>query len=470
MNLLDHIKNTLRKYAMLSHGDIVLIGLSGGADSVCLLVVLDRIKAEYGITLSAAYIDHGLRPDETPREIAFCSALCSALGVPFFTQAIDVPSYAREKGLSTQEAARELRYRALETIARKRGATKIAVGHNADDQAETILMRLFRGSGPAGLSGIPPVRRDIIRPLIEIERSAIDDFLAHSSPDTIRHLSMPYVIDSSNLKHYYLRNKIRHVLMPVVRSINRDIVKTLSRTADIFRDEERYFDLQVTKALMRLITNKTDERIELFLAPLEAMDTVLLRRVLRRAVDEIKGLRGIGFVHIEDIATLVKKGISGDRIYLPKDLRAIKGYSTLLLTVERPHRLSTHVLEHPGEVVLKEASLVLRCSLVDDKEILDTYGDGKHTAAIDADKVHFPLVIRPRIPGDHFYPFGFGKKKKLQDYFVDAKVPRDMRDAVPLLVADNEIVWVVGYRLDERYRIDKNTTRVLKFEVHALQR
>lgn len=470
MTVLDQIRTTLRKYAMLSQGDVVLVGLSGGPDSVCLLIALDQIKDEYGITLCAGYIDHGLRPDEIPGEITFCSELCSALGVPFFTKAINVPSYAQERGLSTQEAARELRYQALEDIARERGAAKIALGHNADDQAETILMRLFRGSGSTGLSGIPPVRRHIIRPLIEIERSAIEDFLAHSSPDAIRSTSLPYVIDSSNLKSYYLRNKIRHVLMPVVRSINPDIVSTLSRTADIFRDEERYFDIQVTKALMRLITNKTEERIELFLAPLESMDTVLLRRVLRRAVDEIKGLRGIGFIHIEDIITLVKKGISGDRIYLPKNVRAVKGYSTLLLTAEKPQRLSSCLLDHPGEVVLKEASLVLRCSLIEDIGDLNDYGDGKNVAVVDADKARFPLVIRSRMPGDYFYPLGFGKKKKLQDYFVDAKVPRDVRDAVPLLVAGDEIVWVVGYRLDERYRIDKSTARVLKFEVHALQR
>jgi tRNA(Ile)-lysidine synthase len=392
------------------------------------------------------------------------------LGVPFFTNAIDVPTYAKERGLSTQEAARELRYQALEDIARERGATKIALGHNADDQAETILMRLFRGSGPAGLSGIPPVRKHIIRPLIECERSAIEEFLARAAPDATRSLPLPYVVDSSNLKSYYLRNKIRHLLMPVVKSFNRDIVNTLSRTADIFRDEERHFDIQVTKALMRLITNKTPERIELFLAPLESMDTVLLRRVLRRAVDEIRGLRGISFIHIEDIVTLVKKGMSGDRIYLPEKLRAIKGYSTLLLTVEQPLRLGSYLLDHPGEIVLKEASLVVRCSLVEDVRDIGSYGDGKSIAVVDADKARFPLAIRPRMPGDYFYPLGFGRKKKLQDFFVDAKVPRDVRDAVPLLVADNEIIWVVGHRLDERYRIDKSTTRGLKFEVHALQR
>ncbi len=463
MQIVTHAKNTINKYSMLSHGDSVLAGLSGGPDSVCLLSILAGLRAEYGIELSAAYIDHGFRPAETPLEIDFCRKLCGSLAVPFTAKAIEVKSFAKGSGLSMQEAARELRYRALEEAAASSHANKIALGHNADDQAETMLMRLIRGAGPAGISGIPPVRSHIIRPLIEIERTDIESYLNTGG--------ISFVIDSSNLKNDYVRNRIRHAIMPAVKALNGNAVKAMSRSADIFRDEEKYFDIMVTKALMRLISRKTDAMIELFMAPLEAMDNVLLRRVLRRAAGETKGLRGVGFVHIEDMITLIKSGRAGDRIYIPGGLRIIRGYSTLVITSERPAQLGAYVLSAPGEVVLKEASLVLQCSIIDlpDNTGGQEYGDGRRTALLDADKAPFPLGIRPRLHGDYFYPLGFGKRKKIQDYFVDEKIPRDQRDSIPLLVHNNEIAWVVGHRADERYRIDKNSRRGLKCDIKPLK-
>ncbi|HCL80801.1 MAG TPA: tRNA lysidine(34) synthetase TilS [Nitrospiraceae bacterium] len=465
MTVIEKVKKTVNKYSMLSQGDHVLVGLSGGPDSVCLLTILHRLN-EPGVALSAAYIDHGLRPHETPDEIEFCAGICNSMNIEFITRHIDVKSYAKEKGLSKQEAARELRYDALCGMAAEKGANKIALGHNADDQAETVIMRLLRGSGPSGLSGIPPVRilgnrqSSVIRPLLETERIEIETFLGNEG--------LGFVVDSSNLGHEYLRNRIRHTVIPSIKNINKDFIHTLSRTSDIFRDEERYFDLLTTKTLMKLISRKTGSSIELFSGPLEAMDTVLLRRVLRRAIDETKGLRAIGFVHIEDMLHLIKSGNSGDRIYLPKGIRVIKGYSTLIITSEQPVRLGTYAVKVPGELVLKESSIVVRSAVIDINES-ESPGDGKNNAFIDADKVNLPLTIRGRSDGDFFYPAGFGKRKKLQDYFVDEKVPRDERDAIPLLISGNDIAWIMGYRTDERYKVAKDTKRVIKFEIRPMK-
>lgn len=465
MDIIERVKKTIRKYYMLSQGDHVLVGLSGGPDSVCLLTILHRLN-EPGVALSAVYIDHGLRPHETPDEIEFCADICNSMNIRFITQHINVKSYAKEKGLSKQEAARELRYDILCRIAVEKGDNKIALGHNADDQAETVIMRLLRGAGPSGLSGIPPVRviggkqLCIIRPLIETERVEIENFLGNEG--------IGFIVDSSNLGHTYLRNRIRHTLIPGIKDINKEFINAILRTSDIFRDEERYFELLVTKALMKLISRKTDSAIELFSGPLEIMDTVLLRRVLRRAIDETKGLRAIGFVHIEDMLHLIKSGNSGDRIYLPKGIRVIKGYSTLIITSKQPVRLGAYTVEVPGELVLKESSMVVRSAVVGIGEAEDC-GDGKNNAVIDADKVSLPLTIRGRSDGDCFYPAGFGRRKKLQDYFVDEKVPRDERDAIPLLISGNDIAWVMGYRMDERYRLDKDTKRVIKFEIKPMK-
>lgn len=463
-DLLNKVVATITKHSMLSGGERVLVGLSGGPDSVCLLAVLHSLRERFTLEISALYIDHGLRPRETGEEIEFCRNLCEHLNVPFRTKAINVKSYAQDQKMNMQEAARQLRYGAFDETSHDIGAHRIALGHTADDQAETLLMRLFRGSGPTGLSGIPPVRKNIIRPLIEIGRGEIEKFL---DDEKIEH-----IIDSSNLKENYLRNRIRLSLVPVLKEYNPDIIETLSKTAAIFRDEEKYFEIIVTKALMKLISRKSDSRIELFLAPLEIMDKAIMRRVLRRAIDETKGLRGISFIHVEDIIGLIRRGDPGDRIYLPKGVRVIKGYSTLILTSAPPVTLGTYSFTVPGEIILKEAGILIRSSLITARE-LQAPGQNKDlwiaSGVFDAAKLDSPLVVRPRKDGDFFYPSGFGRRKKLQDFFVDEKVPRDERDRVPLVISGNDIIWVVGYRGDERFKVGEGTEKVVRFEVKKLR-
>jgi tRNA(Ile)-lysidine synthase len=465
--LFQKVKKIIEKYFMLSGRERVLIALSGGPDSVCLLHILKKLQEEFRLDLHALYVDHGLRPGEAGLEIDFCKNLCAKFKLPFLTKKIDVKCYAKDKKLNIQEAARELRYRAFEETARELNAEKIALGHTADDQAETLIMRLLRGTGPAGLSGIPPVRGKFIRPLIEVQRREIEQYLGEEK--------IAFIVDSSNLKRDYLRNDIRLSLMPRIKEINPNIVDTLSRTASIFREEERYFEIVVAKALMKLMSRKTNFRIELFLSPLAAMEKIILRRTLRRAIDETTGLRGINFIHIEDISELVKKGKPGDRLYLPHGIRAIKAYSTLILTSEPTVRLNSYTLNVPGEIILKEAEVLIHASLGEIQDFEEPsrsvreHADFKTSATFDAERLIFPLIIRSRQEGDFFYPSGFGKKKKLQDFFVDEKVPRDERDAIPLIVSADDIVWVAGYRGDERFKVTDKTEKILKLEVKKLK-
>lgn len=453
-SILANIRGTIKKHSMLSGGETVLTGLSGGPDSVCLFQLLHKLRDEFMLKLHAVYIDHGLRPDETPAEIAFCKKMCEGLSVTFIVRAIDVKAYAKGFGLNKQDAARELRYRAFDETAFEIKADKIALGHNADDQIETFFMRIFRGSGPKGIAGIPPVRGKIIRPLIETERRDIEQFLEENR--------INYIVDSSNLKEDYLRNKIRLSFLPEVKRINPDIIGAMSRTMEIFREEEKFFDILVTKTLMKLISRKTDAHIELFLSPMESMEKVILRRVLRRAIDETKGLRGVGFVHIEDIMDLIRQGRHGDRLYLPKGLRVIKNYATLVMTSETPVKIGTYVLNVPGEVVIRETKTVIKASVAEKAE---DYGNGKSVILLDADKATLPLAVRARADGDYFYPMGFGKRKKLQDFFVDEKVPRDERDSIPVVAAGDDIVWIAGYRADERFRVTEQTKRFIRLEI-----
>lgn len=470
MELLKKIRKTIIKYNMLSEGDNVIIGLSGGPDSVCLGIILHKLRVDFNLTLNAVYVDHGLRPDEVENEKAFCKNFCNNLGIGFFTRAVDVKEYAKDRKLNIQEAARELRYHAYEEVSKKAGAAKIALGHIADDQVETVLIHLMRGAGYKGLSGMPPVRSSesrvkknvlIIRPLIEIERSEIENFLINNSELRTQNLELPFIVDSSNLKKDYFRNWIRLMIIPEFKKKSPALVKSISRMADILREEDAYLEIIVTKTLMRLISRKSADAIELFILPLETMEKPILRRVLRRAVSEAEGLKGIDFIHIEDMIELIKRGKSGDRIYLPKGIRVIKNYSTMVITSRPPQKISTYTINVPGEVVLNEIKAVIKASAGNKS---DDYGDGKITTVFDADKIGTILTVRQRENGDFFYPSGFGKRKKLQDFFVDEKVPRDERDSIPIVVSGNDIVWVAGFRGDERFNAAADTKRFLRLE------
>ncbi len=457
MSLIEKASETIRKYSMLSGDETVVVGLSGGPDSVCLVTVLHALAPVLNLKLHAVYVDHSLRPDETPAEIEFASDLCLKLDIPFSVRQVAAKLHAEEEGLSLQDAARTLRYQALGEAASEAGGDKIAVGHNLDDQAETFLMHILRGSGPRGLSGIPPVRDNIIRPLIEIERKEIERFLDNGG--------ISYVIDSSNLKNDYMRNQLRASIMPALKEINPGIADTISRTAEILRDEDRYLEILVTKTLMKLITRKADDLIELFLAPLESMDRVILRRVLRRAIDATEGLRGIAFKNVEDVISLIKTGSAGDRLYLPREVRVIKKYSTLLLTSEPPQKLGSYTVSPGDEIILPEAGLLLRATVGDKAPA----AENADSAILDAEKVKTPLTVRSRRDGDYFYPAGFGRKKKLQDFFVDEKVPRDERDTVPVVASGEDIVWIAGMRADDRFSPDRNTKKFLLLEIKKLR-
>ncbi len=452
--IIGRVKQTISAYSMLNLKECVLVGLSGGPDSVCLLHILAELIEEMSLSLYAAYIDHGLRPSETPEEIKFCKNLCNGLSVYLTVRPVDVKSYALNTGLSKQEAARRLRYKVLEEVASELGADKIALGHNADDQVETFFINILRGTGPRGLSGIPPVRENIIRPLIEIRRSEIERFLEERR--------IKYIIDSSNLKRDYLRNWLRLSFIPELKKVNPSLTETMTRMFSILREEEAYFDIIVTKTLMRLITRKREGYIELFLSPIEVIDKVILRRVLRRVIDDVIGLREVGFIHIEDIIELIKRGRSGDRLYLPKNVRVIKGYSTLIITREPPIRIGRYDLRVPGEVFIKETGTRLRAELMD--RVVDM-GNGRNVIVLDADRTGLKLHIRPRQKGDFFYPLGFGKRKKLQDFFVDEKIPRDERDSIPIVLAGNDIIWVTGLRGDDRFKVTKLTRSFLRLEI-----
>ncbi|MBF0458009.1 MAG: tRNA lysidine(34) synthetase TilS [Nitrospirae bacterium] len=448
---LDKIRDTVAKYAMLREGDTVVAGLSGGADSVALLHALKTLGL--GLNLHAVYIDHGLRPFETPAEIEFCANLCKAIGVSFCSEQISLPP---KKIANAQDTLRKLRYEILEKIAYECKAARIALGHNKDDQAETVVLNFLRGSALSGLGGIPPCRGNIIRPLIETTREDIEKYLEE--------IGQEFVTDPSNLTQKYTRNKVRLSLLPVLKTYNPNIVDTLSRNAGIIRDENLYMERLTIKKTMTIISRKSQQRIELFLTPLQTIEKAILRRVLKTALSSVETLKGIGAGHIDDIITLINNASAGASIILPKGIRAIKGYSILTITTEeKPERISnTYSLSIPGELIIKEAGVVIRAALTDIAQDAAT----KLSVVVDGDRLPLnTLTVRARLNGDFFYPLGFGRRKKVQDFFVDEKVPKDNRDRVPLVFSGDDLVWIAGMRGDERFKPTAETKQFVKLEL-----
>ncbi|MBF0566757.1 MAG: tRNA lysidine(34) synthetase TilS [Nitrospirae bacterium] len=486
--VLEKVTSTIRDYAMLSGGETVLVGFSGGPDSTALLHLLTLVAKRLSIPLFlyAIYVDHLLRPGETPGEISFCEDLCRRLDVNFITK----PLKEHLKGHPNLQARlRELRYETFEETAVGVGASKVALAHNKDDQAESVIINFLRGSSLAGLAGIPPVRGKFIRPIIDVTRSEIEDYLAFNS--------LGSMLDSSNLKTDYLRNRIRHTLLPVLRQYNPGIVDTLARNAAVIRDDNEFLELETVKKTMTLISRRTQSKVELFHMPMKTMKTCLVRRVIKLALKGDSKHSGalweIGFAHVEEIVKLIKHGAHGDRVYLPNGIRAILGYSTLSITTEPPVVITDRVLDVPGEVVVGEAGVIIKAGIkagIKDAVLNDATGDtitdlsndfstmaadkrdrdacfdtDRLAVCFDLDTLSLPLYVRGRRPGDYFYPLGFGRRKKLQDFFVDEKVPRDERGAIPLVVSGGEIVWVCGMRGDDRFKVTNNTRKLVQLRM-----
>ncbi|MEE4351585.1 MAG: tRNA lysidine(34) synthetase TilS [Desulfatiglans sp.] len=451
--MISQVRETILKHDMIVPGDRVVVGVSGGPDSVCLLDILFKLKNDFNIDLIVAHFDHGLRPDQDQDETRFVEALALSLGVPFQTARAGYDITA-QKG-SLEEQARRARYRFFEDVRRSVSGTRIALGHNLDDQAETVLMRLLRGSGLSGLSGIPPVRAGrIIRPLIESGRREIESYLS------LRECR--YITDPSNRDTRYLRNRIRHTLLPHLQDYQPRIVEILGHTADVVRRESEFLD-KAAEDWMRE-TGGDSEVIEIPLAGFMQLDEALRRRVIRKAVQASAGsLRRIGFRHLEAIQGLAQGKRPQSMAHLPGDITVERVYDRLLFhgPLEWKPKAFSYLLEGPGTYYLE----ALQCSVLIeecDKGVFPGRSATPWTAFLNADDLTYPLMIRSVRPGDRFVPFGMKGHKKLKDFFIDRKIPSRGRKQVPILTCRDRPLWICGLRIDDRCKITSGTRKVLK--------
>ncbi|KAB3533787.1 tRNA lysidine(34) synthetase TilS [Alkaliphilus serpentinus] len=455
---MDKIKKTIDRYQLIEAGDRIVVAVSGGPDSVCLLHLLDTIKDFYNIKLYGAHLNHNFRGIEAQKDAQYVHNLCEEMGIMSFVKSVDVPVIAKEKGYTLEEAGRIMRYSFFDEVAEKTGANKIAVAHNLNDQAETLLMRLLRGTGIQGLTAIHHKRGRIIRPLLDTSREDIEGYCGF-------HNLKPRM-DHTNFETIYHRNKIRLQLIPLLQEYNNNILETLAKTAEILKLDSDYIDYQAHQLYNQLTVYDSKTRLKIPIDGLEKAHPALQSRIFRLAVEALVGRReAIEYKHIQILIDFAFKEVTGKQLQLPMGITAIRSYDLLLLTTDaiEENTAFTYSLNHNATTEIDELDSRLICRVINRNALMEIPKQA-HTKAIDYDKVKGSLKVRNRREGDRFWPLGLKGTKKLKDFFIDYKVPREMRQQIPLVCDDDEIIWVVGYRISEKYKITNETKRVLLME------
>jgi tRNA(Ile)-lysidine synthase len=462
MSLTDLVLAAIRKHGMAPRGGRLLVALSGGPDSVGLLHLLRELESRGEVLLAgAAHLNHGLRP-EADEDEAFCRAHCLELGVPFFSERADVAALASVWHTSVEDAGRRARYAYLDRTAAVVQADGVATGHTRDDQAETFLLQLIRGAGPRGLGGIHPRRGLVCRPLIEVRRAAVVEWL--------RSRGVPFRTDASNSDLAFTRNRVRHRLLPLLeRDFSPGIVEVLAREAAIARFDEDRLHAEAIEVAGSVVLRR-GSRVEIDAVALTSLHPALAGRVARIALAILAPDRHVGFDHVERLLALAG-GTGPSAASLPGQQARRAGE---LVTLQRPQPAAFAnffcvPLSVPGEVVLAQGWAV-SSALASVGTARPDEPPGALTASVPLAGVSLPLRVRSRRRGDGLRPAGMqGRRKKLQDLFVDRKVPRELRDTVPLVVdSDDRILWVVGQAVAEEIRSTTASEGVLFLKARRL--
>jgi len=455
------IKKTIEKFSMLKKGDHVVVAVSGGADSVALLCVLNSLKEELGICVTAVHMDHMIRGDESKKEMTFVQSLAADMGVECVAEAKDVSAVKNDEGLSLQEAARDVRYAFLRETMDKVQADKVAIGHHGDDQVETALMWFIRGASLKGLGGMSPVREGLfIRPLIETTRKEIEQYLKENS--------IEYIKDTSMNEQQYLRNDIRHNLLPLLRKkYNPQIDDTILRMTYLLRQDDELLESNVKQAVDDCIIESEDD----FCCSIEKIKKypeALYGRMVMELVERIKGdTRGVTFKHVNSVRACISAGPS-KVVQLPQGLCVWREYDRLIFTYKQDQELQYKFSYDslPESVWIAEAGMKLFFNVLENPDVeklLEQQETG--TEFLNFDEIRFPLVIRSVLPGDRFFPLGMEHSRKLKDLFIDLKVPVRDRSRIPLFVSEERIAYVCGLRIDDRFKLKKGKLKVLAIRI-----
>jgi tRNA(Ile)-lysidine synthase len=472
MSLIERVRLTIQRHALLARGGRVLVALSGGPDSVALVHILLELQTEGDLTVAAlAHFNHQLRGADADADEAFCCNMAAALDLPIDVGRGDVRGVARDAGRSIEDVARELRYAFFEQAAGRFSVDAIAVGHSLDDQAETFVLRLVRGSGSRGLAGILPRAGRVIRPLIDLARAdlrqyALDRGLVSRDDASNRDLAIP-------------RNRVRHELIPYLeREFSPGISRLLAREAALAREDEDRLQEEAIDFASSIVLRTTAGIIEIDAVALRSLHQALASRVARHALSMLAAGRFLGFDHVDRLLDLAHAD-PGEAVDFPGQRAVRRGGVIVLGPPGSRDRRSVDQgavnsfrfpLSIPGEVTLDNQGWAVSARRIDFPDQRAGHGPARGVeVAVAAGLLTLPLAIRLRRRGDRFRPLGMGHRKKLQDFLVDRKIPREIRDSLPLVVdGDDRIVWVVGESVAEDFRVTEPSRGVILLKARRL--
>lgn len=455
--LRSKFRNTVRRHDMFDDCDAVIVTVSGGPDSVALLHLLLEVRAEKGLKLEIAHFDHRLRGPESEADAFFVRDLSEKAGLPFHLAQGNVAALKKRDGLSTEEACRELRYDFFRGLAESIGAQKIALGHTADDQAEEILLRLTRGAGPNGLSGIPYVRNGVfVRPLLDSSRK---DILAYLSMQGLK-----YRMDRSNESKEFLRNRVRHDLLPILeRDFNPRIRELLVRTASIFREDESYLNQLVDKAWIEIAKVKnageSGQSVLLDVGLFRKLPTPIRMRIVKKAFEAAGAtMKEIGYRHLESAHGLADKEGGYKVISIPGNVSVEKIYKELRFCKKPLSRFGVFRFQvnGPGRYWVSDIGRFVTLEITN-----PLMSSTSHSLFhFDSSRIIFPLTLRNSCPGDRIRLERNGRQK-LKDFFINLKIPQPMRSSIPLLEQGGEIIGIPGLYVQEDFKVSETTKQVL---------
>ena len=461
--LFNQIKRAIDCHHLVEKGDRLIVGVSGGVDSMVLLHLLYACREAFDLSLIVAHVNHGLRPVESEKEAELVQKEAARLGLPFEYGQFNVKEFQKKGGLSPQDAARRVRFHFFDDLLQRHHAQKIALGHHADDQVETVLLRLIRGSGLQGLKGMLPIRDGkVIRPLLGVWEEEIQSFAMEKK--------IPFLSDSSNLKKDYLRNRIRLALIPLMeREYQPNFKEILLRTSNILREEDDYLEKGAEAAYQKVVREERETlsfKFSEYQSLHQAIQWRVIKKILGRIYDRGVAVEEGEWSDVNEMHRKLHQSSPSFLLELPRGAWVEKRYDAVLLGKGKlkPFLPFDVELISPGRTIIREIGKEVVIEETD-RDKFKNYRGPLNTALMDYGSLQFPLRMRNFRPGDRFYPLGAKGTQKLKNFFIDHKIPKFERPKVPLLVSGEMIAWIVGYRIDERVKITEKTRKVLAVKV-----
>ncbi len=460
MNMVETVKNNIERYNLLNDTQTILAAVSGGPDSMAMIHCLYRLRSYFGFRLLVAHVNHGVRGEFAKRDQEFVEVVSKELGLQYYTTNVDMAAYGREHKMTSEEAGRLLRYGFFRDILEQNGGGRIAVAHNKNDQAETVLHRIIRGTGLDGIRAMSIKSGDIIRPLINITRGEIESFIEENSIDTVE--------DHTNLETVYTRNKIRLELLPYLRdNFNPNIIDSLYRLSEIAQSDLSILEREMEKKYNLVVKKSTNNSIIFKGDIFSKEDEGSGKRLIRMAIQNLLGdLNGFGEVHFQSVVDLFSSGITGKSLDIGRGLSAEVSYNDFIIQIAHVQmdKLEEAKLRY-GENRLKSWGIVIIVEKADESPEKKS----RNEIHVDEDKIQGSLIIRQRRDGDRVSPVGMKGTKKIKDIFIDNKVPRKTRNITPIIADGKGIIWIPGQAVSRDYVADSGSRRILRIAIKSIE-